>query len=48
MGKKITVKTKTTVSQKGKRQPVKPDTTPSSGLLTEKITITVNNKKNNA
>ena len=45
MGKKITVKTKTTVSQKGKRQPVKPDMGADSGLLTDKIIIAVNNKK---
>lgn len=46
MGKKITVKTKTTVSQKGKRQPVKPDMSPDSSVLTEKIVIVVNKNKN--
>lgn len=44
MGKKITVKTKTTVSQKGKRQPVKP-AGGDSGLLSEKIIVAVNTNK---
>lgn len=44
MGKKVKVKTKTTVST-GKKKPVKPTGKPSSGLLTEKIVVTIKNNK---
>lgn len=44
MGKKVKVKTKTTVRQGGKK-PVKPLGKPSSGLLTEKIVLTVKENK---
>lgn len=47
MGKKVKVKTKTTVST-GKKKPIKPDMGADSGLLTEKIIVTVNKKKKNA
>lgn len=45
MGKKVKVKTKTTVRQGGKK-PVKPDMSPDSSVLTEKIVIVVNKNKN--
>lgn len=44
MGKKVKVKTKTTVST-GKKKPVKPNFTTDGGLLTEKIIVTVTKSK---
>lgn len=44
MGKKVKVKTKTTVST-GKKKPVKPNMSGDAGLLSEKIVMTVNKKK---
>lgn len=45
MGKKVKVKTKTTIKPKGERKPVKPNMSGDAGLLSEKIVMTVNKKK---
>lgn len=47
MGKKIKVKTKVSVSAaKGSgKKPVKPDMSPDSSILTDKIVVVVNKKK---